>query len=97
MLRVVCGRWTLVFILWIFYIHCQLSDSTSCYFALQFNTPAQAPQGHEAEGMQNNTGAQIQAGLQAQPGQALPSLSLPQVLQMPLGAALTVPSLNAVE
>ncbi|GFZ10501.1 ubiquitin-like superfamily protein [Actinidia rufa] len=45
---------------------------------VQFNTPAQAPQGHEAEGMQNNTGAQTQAGLQAQPGQALPSQSLPQ-------------------
>ncbi|XP_057469973.1 LOW QUALITY PROTEIN: ubiquitin-like domain-containing protein CIP73 [Actinidia eriantha] len=62
---------------------------------MQFNTPAQAPQGHEAEGMQNNTGAQTQARLQAQPGQALPSQSLPQVLQMPLGAAITVPSLNA--
>ncbi|PSS31208.1 Large proline-rich protein [Actinidia chinensis var. chinensis] len=62
---------------------------------MQFNTPAQASQGHETEGMQNNAGGQTQAGLQAQPGQALPSQSLPQVLQMPLGAAITVPSLNA--
>ncbi|GFS31908.1 ubiquitin-like superfamily protein [Actinidia rufa] len=62
---------------------------------MQFNTPAQAPQGHETEGMQNTAVGQTQAGLQAQPGQALPSQSLPQLLQMPLGAAITVPSLNA--
>lgn len=62
---------------------------------MQFNIPVQAPQGHTTEGTQNNSGAQSQAGTQAQPGQALPGQFLPQVLQMPLGAAIAVPSLNA--
>ncbi|KAG5542817.1 hypothetical protein RHGRI_015799 [Rhododendron griersonianum] len=62
---------------------------------MQFNIPVQAPQGQATEGTRNNSGAQSQAGTQAQPGQALPSQFLPQVLQMPLGAAIAVPSLNA--
>ncbi|XP_058220598.1 ubiquitin-like domain-containing protein CIP73 [Rhododendron vialii] len=62
---------------------------------MQFNIPVPAPQGQATEGTRNNSGAQGQAGTQAQPGQALPSQFLPQVLQMPLGAAIAVPSLNA--
>ncbi|KAF7140315.1 hypothetical protein RHSIM_Rhsim06G0009500 [Rhododendron simsii] len=62
---------------------------------MQFNIPVQAPQGQATEGTRNNSGAQSQAGTQAQPGQALPSQFLPQVLQMPLGTAIAVPSLNA--
>uniref|UniRef100_A0A5B6ZUL4 Ubiquitin-like domain-containing protein n=1 Tax=Davidia involucrata TaxID=16924 RepID=A0A5B6ZUL4_DAVIN len=51
----------------------------------------QAPQGNETEGT-------LQAGSQEQPGQAFASQSIPQgpqVLQIPLGAAISVPSLNA--
>ncbi|KAI8002153.1 Ubiquitin-like domain-containing protein CIP73 [Camellia lanceoleosa] len=62
---------------------------------VQFNSPGQAPQGNETEGARNNTSGQSQAGNQTQPGQALPSQNLPQVLQIPLGAAIPVPSLNA--
>ncbi|GMP44547.1 hypothetical protein CsSME_00013437 [Camellia sinensis var. sinensis] len=61
---------------------------------VQFNTPVQASQRNEAEGRQNNIGALGQSGSQTQPAQALPSQSLPQILQIPLGAAIPVPSLN---
>ncbi|KAL7244706.1 hypothetical protein ACSBR2_000139 [Camellia fascicularis] len=61
---------------------------------VQFNTPVQASQRNETEGRQNNIGALGQSGSQTQPAQALPSQSLPQILQIPLGAAIPVPSLN---
>ncbi|XP_052200809.1 ubiquitin-like domain-containing protein CIP73 isoform X2 [Diospyros lotus] len=55
----------------------------------------QAPQGSATEGARNNTGPQGQSGTQAQPGHALPNQSLPPALQIPVGAAVPLPSLNA--
>ncbi|XP_059633834.1 ubiquitin-like domain-containing protein CIP73 [Cornus florida] len=55
----------------------------------------QAPQGNGTEGTRNNDGIQNQAGSRAQSGQAFPNQSLPQNFQMPQGAAIPVPSLNA--
>uniref|UniRef100_A0A5B6ZTG7 Ubiquitin-like domain-containing protein n=1 Tax=Davidia involucrata TaxID=16924 RepID=A0A5B6ZTG7_DAVIN len=55
----------------------------------------QSPEGIESEGLRSNVGIQNQARSQAQPGQAFLGQSMPQVLQIPLGAAIPVPSLNA--
>ncbi|CAL5349488.1 unnamed protein product [Camellia sinensis] len=69
--------------------------ATGVMGGVQPTVQCQAPQGNETEGARNNTSGQSQAGNQTQPGQALPSQNLPQVLQIPLGAAIPVPSLNA--
>ncbi|XP_019190057.1 PREDICTED: uncharacterized protein LOC109184507 isoform X2 [Ipomoea nil] len=53
------------------------------------NAPTAAPRGNETEGVQRNSGSQNQ-----QPGQAFPRLSLAEGMQIPLGAAIAVPSLN---
>ncbi|XP_041020370.1 ubiquitin-like domain-containing protein CIP73 [Juglans microcarpa x Juglans regia] len=62
------------------------------------NDAGQAPRGNETEGIRGNVGIQIQAGNQAQSGQAFsghPFQSLPQVVQIPLAtAAAPVPSLH---
>ncbi|KAF5462187.1 hypothetical protein F2P56_018216 [Juglans regia] len=62
------------------------------------NDAGQAPRGNETEGIRGNVGIQIQAGNQAQSGQAFSGQlfqSLPQVVQIPLAtAAAPVPSLH---
>ncbi|KAG2692892.1 hypothetical protein I3760_08G073000 [Carya illinoinensis] len=58
------------------------------------NAAGQAPRGNETEGIRGNVGIQIQAGNQAQSGQAFsgqPFQSLPQVMQIPLAAAAAAP------
>ncbi|KAG6699572.1 hypothetical protein I3842_08G072800 [Carya illinoinensis] len=65
------------------------------------NAAGQAPRGNETEGIRGNVGIQIQAGNQAQSGQAFsgqPFQSLPQVMQIPLAAAAAapVPSLHPI-
>ncbi|KAA8528801.1 hypothetical protein F0562_036156 [Nyssa sinensis] len=55
----------------------------------------QFPQGNETEGARSNVGVQNQAGSQEQPGQAFASQSIPQVLQIPPGTGISVPSLNS--
>lgn len=61
-------------------------------FSEQVNAPTAAPRGNETEGIQRNSGSQNQ-----QPGQAFPRISLAEGMQIPLGAAIAVPSLNMVE
>ncbi|KAM7514013.1 hypothetical protein LguiA_003596 [Lonicera macranthoides] len=61
---------------------------------VQVNASAQAPQGNETEGRQGNVGDQRQAGNQPHPGLAFSGQSIPQVMQIPIGAAIPVPSLN---
>nr|GMD10913.1 large proline-rich protein BAG6 isoform X1 [Ipomoea batatas] len=56
---------------------------------LHVNAPTAAPRGNETEGIQRNSGSQNQ-----QPGQAFPRISLAEGMQIPLGAAIAVPSLN---
>lgn len=54
---------------------------------LQFNIPRQASQGNEAGVNANNQG-------QGQPGN--PSQSVPQGIQIPLGAGIAIPTLATV-
>ncbi|XP_031130535.1 ubiquitin-like domain-containing protein CIP73 isoform X3 [Ipomoea triloba] len=56
---------------------------------LHVNARTAAPRGNETEGIQRNSGSQSQ-----QPGQAFPRISLAEGMQIPLGAAIAVPSLN---
>ncbi|XAR64246.1 hypothetical protein NMG60_11024515 [Bertholletia excelsa] len=64
---------------------------------MQFSTPVQAPQGNETDGSRN-AGTQSQSGNHSQTAPTAPTFpvqSLPQAMQVPLGAAIPVPSLNA--
>lgn len=66
---------------------------------LQLNVPSQGRQGNGTDGSQSNAGAQGQAGNQPF-GQGIPNASfqsLPQVVQIPVGAAtIPLPSLYSV-
>ncbi|XP_074373008.1 uncharacterized protein LOC141713472 isoform X2 [Apium graveolens] len=53
-----------------------------------------APQGNETEGRQGPTADQIREINQLLRGQVPSSQSMPQVLQIPLGAAITIPTIN---
>lgn len=73
-----------------FIYHCSLLPRLSLLGGLvceQASTPAPRPQGNESLS---------QSGSQ-QSGQAFSGQSLPQVVQIPLGAAIAVPSINLVE
>ncbi|KAI5669045.1 hypothetical protein M9H77_18898 [Catharanthus roseus] len=61
---------------------------------LQFNAQVQPPQRTGTEGTANEGNTPSQAGNQSQPGQPFSGQSLPQVVQIPLGAAIAIPSLN---
>lgn len=66
---------------------------------LNVNGQNQTPQGNEtADGSRSNTGGQSQAGNQTQSGQAFPGQpfqSPPQVMQIPLTAAVPLPSFHS--
>lgn len=61
---------------------------------VQLNAQVQPPQRSGPEGTRNDASTQSQAGNQSQPGQPFSGQSLPQVVQIPLGAAIAIPSLN---
>ena len=63
-------------------------------FCLQSNVTGPASQGSETDGLRGNVGGQSSAGNQTQSGQ--PFQSAPQVVQVPLSAAIPVPSLHSV-
>lgn len=54
----------------------------------------QVPQRSATEGVRNDAGHQSQGGSQSQPGQSFNSQSMPHSVQIPLGAAVALPSLN---
>ncbi|KAG7971546.1 hypothetical protein I3843_07G139600 [Carya illinoinensis] len=63
------------------------------------NAPSQAPRGNETEGIRGNVGIQTQTGNQVQSGQAFsgqPFQSVHQVVQIPLAAAVPVPSVHPI-
>lgn len=67
---------------------------------MQPNFSGQTPQGNEtADALRSNVGGQSHVGNQTQSGQAFPGQpfqSLPQVMQIPVTAAVPVPSLRLV-
>jgi hypothetical protein len=63
-------------------------------FCLQPNFTGLASQGSETGGSRGNVGGQSSAGNQTRSGQ--PFQSAPQVVQVPLSAAIPVPSLHSV-
>lgn len=69
---------------------------TAWSICLQFNAQVQPPQRTGTEGTANEGNTPSQAGNQSQPGQPFSGQSLPQVVQIPLGAAIAIPSLNMV-
>ncbi|GAA0150975.1 chaperone [Lithospermum erythrorhizon] len=61
---------------------------------MQFSGPATTPQGNESEGSRNGTGTQAEAGNQSFNGQPFIGPSIPQAVQIPVGAAIAIPTLN---
>ena len=66
------------------------------YIYLLLDSLVQAPQGNEAEGRQGPTADQIRDINQLLRGQVPSGQSMPQVLQIPLGAAIPFPFINQV-
>ncbi|GAA0147923.1 chaperone [Lithospermum erythrorhizon] len=61
---------------------------------MQFSGPVTTPQGNETEGSRSGAGAQSEAGNHSSNGQAFAGMSIPQAVQIPVGAAIAIPTLS---